>query len=206
MFTGIVEEVGSVEELAALGGGRRIRIRAAGVLDGLAEGDSVSVDGVCLTAAALPGDGTFVVEATATTLGRTTLGRWEQGRRVNLERAMAADGRFGGHLVQGHVDGVGTVRAIRGMSEQHLVEIELPEDVAKATIERGSIAVDGVSMTVAGMPGPAVALLAVIPYTWSHTNFARLQPGSAVNLEADLIGRYVAKHLESIGVTRPGNP
>lgn len=206
MFTGIVEEVGRIEAAEPLGEGRRFRIVGAVVPADLAPGDSVAVDGVCLTATEVDGAG-FSVDATATTLARTTLGSVQPGRGVNLERAMAAGGRFGGHIVQGHVDGVGTVRAVIDRGEQRLVDVELPADVARATVERGSLAVDGVSMTVAAMPEPAVARLAVIPYTWTHTNFARLRPGSTVNLEADLIGRYVAKHLESMGEgARPTPP
>ncbi len=198
MFTGIIEEVGRIQAVEPLGGGRRLRIAGALVPGQLAPGDSVAVDGVCLTATELD-EAAFLVDATATTLARTTLGGFTPGRDVNLERALAAGERFGGHLVQGHVDGVGTVRSVVEDGEQRLVEVELPDDVARATVERGSLAVDGVSMTVAAIPEPAVARLAVIPYTWIHTNFARLRPGSAVNLEADLIGRYVAKHLESMG-------
>ncbi len=149
----------------------------------------------------------FAVDATATTLARTTLGAFEPGRAVNLERAVAVGERLGGHMVQGHVDGVGTVRAVTPDGEQRLVDVELPEEVSRSTVVRGSLAVDGVSMTVAAFPRSAVARLAVIPYTWTHTNFARLRPGSAVNLEADLIGRYVAKHLESMGEgARPTPP
>ncbi|HSM37157.1 MAG TPA: riboflavin synthase [Longimicrobiales bacterium] len=198
MFSGIVEEVGRITGVRPLGGGRRIELAASAVLADLRPGDSVAVDGVCLTATDVTTRG-FGVDATATTLSRTTLGEVAEGRAVNLERAMAAGDRFGGHIVQGHVDGVGTVVAIEEDGEQHLVDVALPEEVARATVERGSLAIDGVSMTVAEMPSPTVARLAVIPYTWTHTNFARLRPGSAVNLEADLIGRYVAKHLESMG-------
>lgn len=198
MFTGIVEEVGVVADVQAVGDGRRFRLEAAGVLEDLCMGDSVAVDGVCLTATEIDA-GVFTVEATPTTLARTTMGEFAVGRGVNLERALAASARLGGHFVQGHVDGVGRVRAIAPGEEQSLLDIELPDEVARVTVERGSLAVDGVSMTVAAMPEPAVARLAVISYTWSHTNFARLRPGSAVNLEADLIGRYVAKHLESMG-------
>ena len=198
MFTGIVEEVGRVEAAQPLGDGRRFRIGCSSVAAGLAAGGSVAVDGVCLTATQVH-DGGFAVDATATTLERTTLGSFEPGREANLERALAVGDRFGGHIVQGHVDAVGTVRAVTPGGAQWLVEIQLPEEVSRGTVVRGSLAVDGVSMTVAALPEPAVAHLAVIPYTWTHTNFARLRPGSAVNLEADLIGRYVAKHLESMG-------
>ena len=206
MFTGIVEEVGRVASVEPRGEGRRLRVEASAVPDGLRLGDSVAVDGVCLTVTRACG-GAFEVDATPTTLARTTLGSFEPGRSVNLERALAAGGRFGGHFVQGHVDEVGTVRSVTPGDEQWLVEIDLPPEVARATVVRGSLAIDGVSMTVAAMPCPAVARLAVIPYTWTHTNFARLRPGSAVNLEADLIGRYVAKHLESMGEgARPTPP
>ena len=206
VFTGIVEEVGRVAEVAAREGGRELVVQARLVLSDLRPGDSVAVDGVCLTATDV-GDGAFRVDVSATTLARTTLGRFEVGRTVNLERALAAGDRLGGHIVQGHVDGVGCVLDVAERGEAREIDIELPDDAARCTVERGSVAVDGVSMTVAAMPSPAVARLAVIPYTWTHTNFARLRSGSAVNVEADLIGRYVAKHLESRGeAPLPGPP
>jgi riboflavin synthase len=205
VFSGIVEEVGRISEMRPLGGGRRIELEASAVLADLRSGDSVAVDGVCLTATDV-GARSFGVDATATTLSRTTLGEMEEGRAVNLERALAAGDRLGGHLVQGHVDGVGSVVSIQEDGEQRLIDVALPEEVARATVERGSLAVDGVSLTVAEMRSPTVARVAVIPYTWTHTNFARLRPGSAVNLEADLIGRYVAKHLESMGESLRRDP
>lgn len=205
MFTGIVEEVGRVAEVAAREAGRALIVEARLVLSDLRPGDSVAVDGVCLTATEVAG-GAFRVDVSAATLVRTTLGDFEPGRRVNLERALAAGDRLGGHIVQGHVDGRGSVLEVVEEGERREIDIALPEEVARCTVERGSLAVDGVSMTVAAMPSPTVARLAAIPYTWTHTNFARLRPGAAVNLEADLIGRYVAKHLESRGGAPPQGP
>lgn len=194
MFTGIVQEVGEVRERDPAEGGMAFGIRAPVTAGELVPGESVSVDGVCLTAAET-GSESFRVEAVETTLNRSTLEQWRPGRRVNLERALTLADRLGGHLVQGHVDGVGRIREVARTGDTVRVEIELPEEVRRVTVPRGSLAVDGVSLTVAELAG-SVAEVAIIPYTWSHTTLDRLEPGERVNLEADLIGKYVARLSE----------
>lgn len=193
MFTGIVVAVGTILERSALEGGAEFKVRAAGFAEGLEEGESVAVDGVCFTVTATGGD-TFHFTSVLTTLRRTTFGEVEAGRRVNLERALRAGDPLGGHMVQGHVDGVGEVTGLERQGETVFVRISLPGDVAAITVPRGSLAVDGVSLTVAELEDD-VAEIALIPYTWTHTALDRLEIGSRVNLEADLIGKYVQRLL-----------
>ena len=194
MFSGIVEEVGVVESARDTGDGRDIVIHAAGVLEDMKPSDSINVDGVCQTVVEV-GRGTFRVQAIATTLSRTTLGEFRPGRQVNLERPIVAGGRFGGHFVQGHVDGVGTVSSIQRQGEMWLLRFSLPDTVQPFTILHGSIAVDGVSLTINALPSPGTAEVALIPYTYQHTNLLRLAAGGRTNLEADMIGKYVARTL-----------
>lgn len=207
MFTGLIEEVGRVEARDSLDGGARFRL-AADLSGELEEGESVALDGACLSVVEADASG-FFVEATRVTLGRTTLGSWEPGRRVNLERALRVGDRLGGHLVQGHVDAVGRVEAVEPEDEVVRLRVGLPGEVARVTVARGSLAVDGVSLTVAELEGDT-AEIAVIPYTWEHTAVDRLSPGAAVNLEADLMGKYVERlagpHLPdgTAGPTRGG--
>ena len=193
MFTGLIEHVGEVTAREQREGHVRFSITAPGLAGELAAGESVAVDGVCLTVAE-PGREAFTVEAVPTTLGRTTLGEIAAGRHVNLERAVRAGEPLGGHIVQGHVDGVGSVVDAGREDEALILRIALPPGVAEYTVERGSLTVDGVSLTVAGLSG-AVAKLAIIPYTLGHTNLGRLEPEARVNLEADVIGKYVARLL-----------
>jgi riboflavin synthase len=200
MFTGLIEEIGIIREARTLGSGRALRVEAATVLGDLSPGDSVAVDGVCLTATAVREDG-FEVEVVATTLERTALGDYAEGRRVNLERAVALGDRLGGHLVQGHVDGVGAIRSVTPRGELVLIEFELPDEVAPVTVLHGSIALNGVSLTVNDLPAPGVCGVSIIPFTWSHTALADLRPGDRANVEGDLIGKYVRRLLG-----RPGNP
>jgi riboflavin synthase len=195
MFSGIVEEIGVVEAASDVGNGRELVIAAQRVLDDLKPSDSINVDGVCQTVVAL-GRGNFKVQTIATTLSRTTLGEYRRGRKVNLERPIAAGARFGGHFVQGHVDGVGAVVSVKREGDMWLVRFSLPDTVEPFTILHGSIAVDGVSLTVNALPASATAEVALIPYTYEHTNLSRLAPGTRVNLEADMIGKYVARSLE----------
>lgn len=194
MFTGLVEEVGYIRDPRPLENGRAFRVEAFAVREGMAVGDSVAVDGVCLTVAALVPGG-FEVQAVATTLERTTLGEYEAGRRVNLERALRLGDRLGGHLVQGHVDGVGTVRSVNPLGELVLIDVVVPAEVAEVTVLHGSIAVNGVSLTVNDLREKGVVGLSIIPYTWEHTALSDLQPGERVNLEGDLIGKYVRQLL-----------
>jgi len=195
MFTGLVEEVGVLRDPRSLGNGRAFRIEARTVLADLRPGDSIAVDGVCLTATTVQADG-FEVQAVATTLARTTLGGYGEGRRVNLERAAALGTRLGGHLVQGHADGVGRVRAIMPQDELVLIEFEVPEEVAAVSILHGSITLNGVSLTVNHLPEPRVVGVSIIPFTWEHTALAVLRPDDAVNVEGDMIGKYVRQLLD----------
>jgi riboflavin synthase len=194
MFTGIIVAVGTVTERAEVEGAVDFAVRAEGFAEGLTEGESVAVDGVCVTVTPSGGPD-FRFPSVLTTLRRTTFGEIAVGRRVNLERALRAGDPLGGHLVQGHVDGVGEVREVERLGETVLVRIVLPPEIAALTVARGSLAVDGVSLTVAGLTGE-VAEIALIPYTWTHTALDRLQRGDRVNLEADLIGKYVERLLE----------
>jgi riboflavin synthase len=190
VFTGIVEEVGTVVAVEPFAQGRRITVRASAVLADLRIGDSIALDGVCQTVVARD-ESTFTVEAIRTTLARTTLGEFGPGRPVNLERPVAAGGRFGGHFVQGHVDGVGTVVSVRPAGETVLLAVELPEPVRPVTILHGSLTLDGVALTVNALPAPGQAEVALIPYTYRRTNLSRLRPGDRVNVEGDCIGKYV---------------
>lgn len=194
MFTGLVRQVGEVTVREPRDEGIRFVFAARELALDLGPGDSVAIDGACLTVAELGGSG-FAVDAVPATLSRTTLGEFEPGRRVNLEPALRAGEPLGGHLVQGHVDAVGEVVEALGEREALVVRVALPQEVARFTVARGSIALDGVSLTVAELSG-GVAQVAIIPYTLGHTNLDRLAAGSRVNLEADLIGKYVAQMLE----------
>lgn len=193
MFTGIVVAVGTVVERTSLEGAVAFAVRAEGFAEDLYDGESVAVDGVCFTVTAAGGD-SFQFTSVLTTLQRTTFGEIDVGRRVNLERALRAGDPLGGHMVQGHVDGVGEVTGLERRGETVLVRIALPAEIAALTVPRGSLAVDGVSLTVASLDGE-VAEIALIPYTWTHTAMDRLDTGSRVNLEADLIGKYVERLL-----------
>lgn len=196
MFTGIVEEVGTVVNVSRRAGARELGIRAPGVTDGLGASDSIAVDGACLTVVGVQGD-TFRVEAIGTTLSRTIAGGYVPGRRVNLERPLAVGDRLGGHFVQGHVDGVGRCIELQRTGEYVLMDFSMPMEVAAVTLLHGSIAVNGVSLTVNEVPAPDRLQVAIIPYTWEHTNLAEVRLGDAVNLEGDLIGKYVGKMLAS---------
>lgn len=194
MFTGLVESVGVVTGREEFGGGIRFRMKAPEIARELSEGDSLAIDGVCHTVFEIESDA-FSFESIRTTLSRTTLGEMEIGREVNLERAMRSGQEFGGHLVQGHVDGVGKVVEVERAEETVFIRVELPPDVARLTVLYGSIAIDGISLTVNRLDDE-VAEVAIIPYTWDHTNVDRLSVGGHVNLEADMIGKYVARLLE----------
>lgn len=204
MFSGIVEEVGVVRSAVDVGNGRELVIEARTVLSDLKISDSINIDGVCQTIVDLDAD-RFKVQTIATTLSRTTLGEFRPGRKVNLERSIAAGQRFGGHFVQGHVDGVGTVTSISRKGDMWLVRFTLPDTVEPYTILHGSIALDGVSLTINALPEPGNAEVALIPYTYHHTSLSRLASASKVNLEADMIGKYVARALDRDGGDRSGD-
>lgn len=199
MFTGLIEEIGRLAMVEPSERGLRISIAAERVVAGLQLGDSISIDGVCQTVVALSDRG-FIVEAMAPTLARTTFGALRPNQAMNLERALTLSGRLGGHLVQGHVDGVGIVRALNRDGEHVLIDIEVPEYVADVTVLHGSIAVNGVSLTVNAVPEPNVVQVAIIPHTWEQTNFSQLAPGSMVNIEGDMIGKFVIEYLKKRGI------
>jgi riboflavin synthase len=188
VFTGLVDDVGEVVAVAATPAGRELRIRSR--YEDLREGESIAVNGACLTMRHA-GAGSFSVAAVETTLARTTIGSWAPGHRVNLERALRAGDRLGGHLVQGHVDGVGRVRHVEREGDARLVEIALPADLAVVMVAQGSVTVDGVSLTVNAIPGPGTFRVAIIEYTERHTTLGRLAVGDRVHVEGDLIGKYV---------------
>lgn len=204
MFTGIIEAVGEVVETGLRPNGRALVI-AAPFADLLAVGQSVAVDGACLTVCARR-DGTFEVDVGASTLERTVAGEYGTGSRVNLERAVKVGDRLDGHLVQGHVDGRAALLHSRRVGDTRFLDFSLPEDVFATTIPHGSIALNGVSLTVNGLREGSVCEVAVIPYSWSHTNFSSLRPGDEVNVEADLVGRYVRRALESRSAEPRRNP
>ena len=193
MFTGLVEEVGRVVSLEA-GEMFRLRLSAGRVLEGTREGDSVSVNGVCLTVSELD-HATLSFYAMSETLRRTALGDLTEGSPVNLERAMSPAGRLGGHIVQGHVDGVGEVADVRPEGDAEIWAFEAPEGVLRYTVEKGSICVDGISLTVVSVLDSSFTV-SILPQTREKTNLGELGTGDRVNLEADVIGKYVERLLE----------
>lgn len=194
MFTGIVTETGRIAAVTPLEGGLSIAIDAPATAPHLGLGDSVAVAGVCQTVVRLE-PARLHVEAIGTTLSRTTFPELTPGRRVNLERPLALGQPLGGHLVQGHVDGVGIVTDIADRGEHILLDVRMPDEVAEATVLHGSITIDGVSLTVNALPAPDVLQVALIPYTWQHTTFPDLRVGQRVNLESDMLGKFVVHHL-----------
>jgi riboflavin synthase len=196
MFTGIVEATGVVRDVRDLERIRRFRVEATALATELGLGDSVSVDGACLTVTAVHDDG-FSVDVIGTTLERTIAGRYRDGSVVNLERALRMGVRLDGHLVQGHVDGVGDLRQLVKDGAYWLMDFGLPDDVHATTIEHGSLTLNGVSLTVSELLDDNGVRIGVIPYTHEHTNLGALAVGDGVNVEADLIGKYVARILAS---------
>lgn len=193
MFTGIVEEQGTVREFARAGDAARLAVAARVVVDGVEPGDSIAVDGCCVTVTAVDAQH-FEVDLMAESLRVTTLGRLREGEVVNLERAMRLDGRLGGHLVQGHVDGIGVVRQVEDQPGTRWMEIEIPAALRHLVVEKGSLAVDGVSLTVAAVTGEGVRI-GVIPHTAQATTLGNREIGDVVNIEADVIAKHVAQLL-----------
>ncbi|WP_059008407.1 riboflavin synthase [Streptomyces specialis] len=193
MFTGIIEELGEVTAVERAGDSARLRLRGPLVTEGAAHGDSIAVNGVCLTVVD-SGDGEFTADVMAETLDRTGLGALEPGSRVNLERPMALGGRLGGHLVQGHVDGTGTVLERIPGDRWEIVAVSLPAHLARYVVEKGSITVDGVSLTVVEAADDRFTV-SLIPTTLALTTLGLKRPGDPVNLEVDVLAKYVERLL-----------
>jgi riboflavin synthase len=190
MFTGLITDVGTLDRVQSTAAGREFRIRTS--YRDLSIGESIAVSGACLTVRE-SGDGWFTAAAVLTTLGRTTMGDWEAGHRVNLERALAAGDRLGGHMVQGHVDAVAEVAAVEKISDALLVDVAIPAQLAPLVVLHGSIAVDGVSLTVNAIPNEHTVQLSLIDFTLKATTLGALRPGHRVQVEADVIGKYVQR-------------
>jgi len=200
MFTGIVGAVGRVAKATReTGNGKRAEGLALTIQSpyrGVKKGESIAVNGACLTVEKVVKGG-FTVHAVATTLGRTLIGDWRKGQPVNLERALRAGDRLGGHFVQGHVDGVGTVEQVAESGDAFLVDIRVPRDVEETTVLHGAITVDGVSLTVNALPSAGVVQVSLVPFTREHTTLGRVAVGDRVHIEADVLGKYVRQLCRS---------
>jgi riboflavin synthase len=193
MFTGLIEAVGIVSDVVPTSSGFTLTIQTP-MGSELRQGESVAVNGVCLTATTCDASG-WTADIGPETVRVTTLGDLVAGKPVNLERSMRADGRFGGHFVQGHVDGVGVVEAIRKDGESWSIAVRIPVELEPFVILKGSIAIDGISLTVARLDRGLVHVM-IIPFTWAHTALSSLRAGDCVNLECDMVGKYVARSME----------
>jgi riboflavin synthase len=195
LFTGLVDDIGVIERVERTEAGRELRI--ASRYDSVADGESIAVNGACLTVRE-SGPGWFDVAAVVTTLGRTTIGDWSTGQRVNLERAMKLGDRLGGHLVQGHVDDVGVVLRVERVEDAILVDVRIPDDLVPLMVLHGSVTIDGVSLTVNALPEPGILQLSLIEFTWRHTTLGALEAGQRVHVEADMLGKYVRQLVSVI--------
>jgi riboflavin synthase len=192
MFTGLVDDVGLIERIARTDAGLELRIRSR--YADLVDGESVSVNGVCLTVRESQ-SGLFSTAAMVTTLNVTTVGDWRPGQRVNLERALRASDRLGGHIVQGHVDAVANVLRAETVEDAYVVDLAVPADLSDLMVPRGSIAVDGVSLTIAATPASDIVQVSLIEYTRNHTTLGSVTAGDRVNVEADVIAKHVRRLL-----------
>lgn len=188
MFTGLITAIGLIEQVSETAAGREFRVSAP--YAGLESGESIALDGVCLTVREF-GDGWFTAAAVTTTLGRTAIEEWVAGTRVNLERALQLGDRMGGHLVQGHVDGVAVVRDTRVDGDAWIIDLAMPAELMPLMVLHGSIAVAGVSLTVNELPAPGIVQLSIIEYTMRHTRLGELRVGTRVHVEADVVGKFV---------------
>lgn len=193
MFTGIIEELGTLSATTTQAQGGRITISAQKVRENLKIGDSIAINGVCLTAVAFTNQ-TITFDVSAETLARTTLGGLRPGAIVNLERALQASDRLGGHIVQGHVDGVGKFVSSRLIGESYIIRVAFPSEIGQYICHKGSIALEGISLTVAQL-GDSWFEVAVIPHTWQITSLSHLKPGQAINLEVDIVAKYIERML-----------
>jgi len=194
MFTGIIEEVGRIVSTEDSSDFRTLRVHAGPILDGIKAGASIAVNGVCLTVRTFNSE-SFTADLSRETLDRTSLNALRAGTTVNLERPMRADGRFGGHIVQGHVDDVGRIRSFNRDGDNWNLQVEFPEDAARYIVHKGSIAIDGISLTVASLKTPVLEV-AIIPHTFENTNLRHARAGDTVNLEFDVIAKYVERMMQ----------
>lgn len=201
MFTGIIEHLGTVDSLKLHAEGGRLTIHAPTVAPHLAIANSIAVDGCCLTVVALEGQ-RFSADLSTETIRKTSMGEWKAGTRVNLEQPMTAGKEFGGHFVLGHVDTIGRVTRLDPEGENWWYGVEVPETFAKYIVPQGSIAIDGISLTVARWNG-RIAEIAIIPFTYERTNIRGKKVGDAVNLEGDVLGKYVERYLEARSGAKP---
>jgi riboflavin synthase len=190
MFTGLVDDIGVIEQVSATEAGREIRVRCT--YSDLSHGESIAVDGACLTVRE-HGDGWFSAAAVVTTLERTAMASWVAGRRVNLERAMRLSDRLGGHIVQGHVDAVGSVKSVKQRDDAWLITIAVPPEVEALLVPHGSITIDGVSLTVNEVLTNGRLSVSIIEYTWSHTTLSDRHPGDEVHVESDVLCKVVQR-------------
>ena len=196
MFTGIIEEIGNIHKINSISGGFKIIISASKVLEDLKINDSIAVNGVCLTVISV-NNKNFKVEAVGETIKKTTLKEIRINQPVNLERAIKITDRLGGHLVQGHVNGVGKILKIQKLGENYLLEVEIPISIKKYIIDEGSITVDGISLTIAKIINNKIAI-SIIPHTWKNTNLNTRKIGANVNIETDLIAKYIENLILNI--------
>ena len=193
MFTGIIEEIGKIERITPIAGGITIRIHYGKIIEDVAVNDSVCIDGVCLTVTN-KSKNTFLVDAVGATLEKTTFHNLKADAHVNLERSVRLSDRLGGHLVQGHVNGIGSISEIKKLGENYLVKIIVPEDLEKYLIKEGSIAINGISLTIADLNRNEISI-SVIPHTWQNTNLKDKEVNDKVNVEIDILAKYVEKLL-----------
>lgn len=201
MFTGIIEHMGTIESLKLNEEGGRLTIHAPAVVEHLAIANSIAVNGCCLTVVAME-NGKFSADLSGETIRKTSMGEWRSGMRVNLEQPMTAGKEFGGHFVLGHVDTIGRVARLEPEGENWWYGVEVPESFVKSIVPQGSIAIDGISLTVARWNG-RMAEIAIIPFTYEQTNVRDKKIGDAVNLEGDVLGKYVERYLEARSAAKP---
>lgn len=193
MFTGLIEEVGQIKLVTPINGGKTLKISAKTVLEKVSMGESISVNGVCLTVTKFSTK-SFSVDAVGETLNKTTVDDLQTGDSVNLERALTFSERLGGHIVQGHVNGVGEISELKKLGENHSLSVIVPTPLEKYLVKEGSIAIDGISLTIADTTGNKCTF-SIIPHTWTNTNLSAKKVGSRVNIEIDVIAKYVEKFL-----------
>ncbi|MBL7066759.1 MAG: riboflavin synthase [Candidatus Marinimicrobia bacterium] len=201
MFTGLIEEIGKVERIQSNPEGKLFEILSTKVTEDLHIGDSVAVDGICLSVVSMMND-RFTAQAVDETLSRTTLVYFKSGVQVNLERAMSANGRFGGHFVQGHVDGVGSISSIVKTGESATITIQVPDELKQYIVPKGSIAINGISLTVASIIANQITV-AIIPLTFRDTNLKTIRMGDLVNIEVDLLAKYIEQFVTRKSSVKP---